>query len=98
LIRLHEVSADVLGPRRVVNLPGLSVTAQEMVDALRVSFGADCAQLVGWSFEQRIQNIVGTWPRSWDCTRAQTLGMIQDQNFGQVIAAYARHLSPPRIE
>ncbi len=96
LIRLHEVSGDALGQRRVVNLPGLSVTAQEMVNALRASFGADCAQLVGWSFEQRIQNIVGTWPRSWDCMRAQALGMTQDANFGQVIAAYARHLNPPR--
>lgn len=96
LIRLHEVSGDALGQRRVVNLPGLSVTAQEMVDALRASFGSDCAQLVGWSFEQRIQNIVGTWPRSWDSTRAQALGMTQDQNFGQVILAYANRLNPPR--
>ena len=97
LIRLHEVSGDALGSRRVVNLPGLSVTAQQMVDALRASFGADCAELVGWSFEQRIQNIVGTWPRSWDFTRAQSLGMSHDKDFGQVIGAYAKSLSPPRI-
>lgn len=96
LICLHEVSEDALGHRRVVNLPGLSVTAQEMVDALRVSFGADCAQLVGWSFEQRIQNIVGTWPRSWDCTRAQYLGMTRDENFSKVISSYANNLNLSR--
>lgn len=97
LVRLHEVPNDVLGQRRVVNFPGLSVTAQQMVEALEASFGAGCAQRVGWVFEERIQNIVGTWPRSWDFKHAQSLGMAQDQDFRQVIGLYANSLNPPLV-
>jgi D-erythronate 2-dehydrogenase len=89
LIRLHEVPEDLLGHHRVVNLPGLSVTAQQMVDALGASLGADYVKQVEWRFEQRIQNIVGTWPQAWDAARARSLGMVGDESFEQVILSYA---------
>jgi nucleoside-diphosphate-sugar epimerase len=94
LIRLHEVPEDALGTGRVVNLPGLCVTAQQMVDALQSSFGLAFAKRVDWTFDQRIQNIVGTWPRAWDTTRALSLGMASDLDIQQVIMAYANSLKP----
>lgn len=94
LVQLHEVPEDALGAGRVVNLPGLCVTAQQMVDALQNSFGLACAKRVDWTFDQRIQNIVGTWPRAWDTTRALSLGMSSDLDIQHVIMAYANSLKP----
>jgi hypothetical protein len=50
---------------------------------------------VEWRFEQRIQNIVGTWPQAWDASRATSLGMTRDENFEQVILSYANSLKSP---
>jgi hypothetical protein len=53
-----------------------------------------CAKRVDWTFDQRIQNIVGTWPRAWDTTRALSLGMNSDLDIQHVIMAYANSLKP----
>lgn len=95
LIRLHEVPEALLGHHRVINLPGLSVTAQHMVDALGASLGIGYVSQVQWRFEQRIQDIVGTWPHAWDAARATSLGMARDNNFEEVILSYANSLKRP---
>jgi nucleoside-diphosphate-sugar epimerase len=94
LVHLHEAHENALEDGRVINFPGLCVTAQQMVDALQTRFGVACAQRVGWAFDQRIQNIVGTWPRAWDSTRALALGMTNDPDIQHVIMAYADSLKP----
>jgi hypothetical protein len=86
---MRQTTEDQLGQRRTVNLPGLSVTAQQMVDALGASLGAAYVKKVEWRFEQRIQNIVGTWPQAWDAARARSLGMVGDESLEQVILSYA---------
>jgi len=83
-----ELDGARLGNRRVVNLPGLSVTAAGMVDALRRVAGDAVADRVTWEREERIENIVGTWPAAWDTGRALALGFQADSSFDAVIAAY----------
>src|SRR5690349_16893511 len=39
LIALHELSSDALGTNRCINLPGVSVSVGQMVDALRIVGG-----------------------------------------------------------
>lgn len=77
-----------LGLRRVVNLPGLSVTAAEMVEALRRVAGAEVAQRVTWQRDERVERIVGTWPAAWDSTRAHALGFVGDGSFDEIVVAY----------
>ncbi|WP_427309381.1 D-erythronate dehydrogenase [Cupriavidus sp. H39] len=88
LVNGIELAGERLGNRRVVNLPGLSVTAAGMVDALRRVAGDAVADLVTWQREERVENIVGTWPAAWNAERALALGFESDASFDDVIRAY----------
>ncbi|CAN7317998.1 D-erythronate dehydrogenase [compost metagenome] len=88
LVNGIELAGERLGNRRVVNLPGLSVTAAGMVDALRRVAGDAVADRVTWEREARVENIVGTWPAAWNAERAQSLGFQSDASFDEVIRAY----------
>ena len=91
LIAGHNISSDRLGSNRAINLPGLSVTAREMVDALERNAGPEVASRVRWERDARIERIVGTWPGAWDTTRARALGFAGDTGFDDVIREYMRH-------
>jgi len=88
LVNGLELDGARFGNRRVVNLPGLSVTAKQMVEALRRVAGDTVADRVTWQREERIENIVGTWPAAWDATRAVELGFQSDASFDDVIRGY----------
>lgn len=88
LVNGIELAGERLGNRRVVNLPGLSVTAAGMVDALRRVAGDAVADLVTWEREERVEKIVGTWPAAWNAERARALGFESDASFDEVIRAY----------
>ncbi len=90
LVNGIELDGARLGTRRVVNLPGLSVTAAQMVEALRRVAGDAVADRVSLQREPRVENIVGTWPAAWDVTRAKALGFESDASFDDVIRAYAQ--------
>ncbi|WP_029048207.1 D-erythronate dehydrogenase [Cupriavidus sp. amp6] len=88
LVNGIELAGERLGNRRVVNLPGLSVTAAGMVDALRRVAGDAVADRVTWEREGRVEKIVGTWPAAWNAERALSLGFESDASFDAVIRAY----------
>ena len=90
LVNGIELDGARFGNRRVVNLPGLSVTAAQMVKALRRVAGDAVADRVTWEREERIEKIVGTWPAAWDVARAVELGFVSDASFDDVIRAYAQ--------
>jgi D-erythronate 2-dehydrogenase len=85
LVHGIELDGGLLGANRIINLPGLSVTAAEMVDALRRVAGDTVADRVTWERDERIEKIVGTWPAAWDITRAVSLGFQGDTRFDDVI-------------
>lgn len=88
LVNGIELDGERFGNRRVVNLPGLSVTAKQMVEALRRVAGDAVADRVTWQREERVENIVGTWPAAWDVSRAKELGFESDASFDDVIRGY----------
>jgi nucleoside-diphosphate-sugar epimerase len=88
LIAGHEISADALGSRRVVNVPGISITAGEMLASLERVAGPGVARRVRWERDPRIERMVASWPGAWDTTRARALGFPGDDNFDDVIRAY----------
>jgi nucleoside-diphosphate-sugar epimerase len=85
LVRGHELAAAALGGVRTVNVPGLSVTAAEMVAALAEVAGPAVAARVRWEPDPLVQRIVGSWPARWDVARAQALGFEADPGFASVI-------------
>ncbi|KWR87930.1 D-erythronate dehydrogenase [Cupriavidus sp. IDO] len=88
LVNGIELAGERFGNRRVVNLPGLSVTAAGMVEALRRVAGDAVADRVTWQHEERIEKIVGTWPAAWNAERAVSLGFQGDASFDEVIRGY----------
>jgi nucleoside-diphosphate-sugar epimerase len=88
LVLGHELPSAALGDVRSVNLPGLSVTAAEMVRALAEVGGPEAAARVRWEPDPLVQRIVGSWPARWDVARAQRLGFVGDPDFASVIRAH----------
>jgi nucleoside-diphosphate-sugar epimerase len=88
LIAGHDIPAEALGFNRVINLPGLSTTAREMVAALGRVAGAEVSRRVTWERDPRIERIVATWPGAWDTTRARTLGFPGDDSFDAIVRRY----------
>jgi nucleoside-diphosphate-sugar epimerase len=88
LLHAHELPAQRFGVSRVVNLPGISVSAGQMVEALERVAGKAAAARVRWQVDPAITRIVSTWPGAWDCTRALALGFQSEEDFETIIRAY----------
>ncbi|KIG09857.1 D-erythronate dehydrogenase [Caballeronia concitans] len=83
-----ELDRAALGNRPVVNLPGLSVSVNEMVAALREVAGDEAVARIDWQRDERIGKIVESWPGAWNTARAEQLGLVGDKSFADVIRAY----------
>lgn len=88
LIAVHDLSGEALGINRIVNLPGISVSVDEMVAALRVVGGGDAVKRISWQRDPAVERIVGGWPGAWDVTRARALGLSADASFEAIVRAY----------
>ncbi|MDR5734851.1 SDR family oxidoreductase [Caballeronia sp. LZ025] len=88
LIAGCELDRAALGERPVVNLPGLSVSVDEMVAALREVAGDEAVARIDWQRDERIEKIVGSWPGAWDTSRAEALGLGGDGSFVEVVRGY----------
>lgn len=71
---------------RVLNLPGLSVTVEEMVAGLERA-GGD-TQLISWRLDEAIDAIVRTWPGSMKTTRADQLAFKRDKDIDAIISVF----------
>ncbi len=87
LIAGHDLSAEQLGDSRTINLPGVSVSAADMVAALARVAG-EAAARVRWEEDAAITRIVGSWPGAWNTSRAEALGLSGDQDFDAIVRAY----------
>ena len=83
-----ELDADKLGGRRTLNLPGVSCTVEEQIEALRDIAGSDVAALIRTEPDQAIMKIVGGWPQNFAPKRAEQLGFTADRDFDAIIRAY----------
>ena len=88
LIAGLELDGAALGKQRVLNLPGLSISVDEMIAALREVAGDAVAGRIVRQPDERIEKIVGSWPGAWDTSRAERLGLAAEHSFADVIRAY----------
>jgi nucleoside-diphosphate-sugar epimerase len=84
----HEAPASAFAHTRSVNVPGISVTVGEMVEALRRVAGDDVASRVRWQVDPTIDRIVRTWPRDFDPAFGRALGMRADEDFDAIVRQY----------
>jgi nucleoside-diphosphate-sugar epimerase len=88
LIAGLELDGAALGRQRAVNLPGISVSVDDMIAALREVAGEAVASRIVRQPDERIEKIVGSWPGAWDTSRAERLGLTGERNFADVIRGY----------
>lgn len=96
LIAGCELAGAQLGLRRALNLPGISVSVDEMIAALREVAGEAAVQRIRFEEDERIVKIVGSWPGEWDTTRATGLGLQGDATFADIIGSYCEDALPSR--
>jgi D-erythronate 2-dehydrogenase len=70
---------------RTINLPGIRVTVEEMLDALRRIADESTVARVRFEASESINRIVSTWPGEIDNSRAIELGFFADENFDNFI-------------
>ena len=83
-----SLDLTTLGPSRILNMPGLSATVAEQIEALRDAAGHDAVRLITHNPDPVIAKIVNTWPQDFDTTRATALGFTADASFDQIIATH----------
>ena len=88
LIAVYEASREAFQGRSALNLPGLNVTVQQMLDALETVAGAKVRALVQPQRDERIAAIVANWPRGASAGRAARFGLLPEANFESIIRQY----------
>ena len=87
-IHAHDLPSSAWGLNRVLNLPGITTSVNEMVAALRKLAGDKVANLVEWKPDARVQAIVKTWPARYTTERALKLGFVGDTDIEGIIGDY----------
>jgi D-erythronate 2-dehydrogenase len=86
----HAAALDTkrLEGRRSLNMPGVSCTVAEQIEALRRVAGEDVAKLILRERNETIERIVFGWPRNFDPRRAVALGFSAEKDFEEIIRIY----------
>jgi nucleoside-diphosphate-sugar epimerase len=88
LLHAATLPASAMNGRRTVTLPGLCVTAGEMLDSLERLGGAAARALVRCEPDERMMRVVCTWPGAFDMTRALALGFAADADVDAIVLEF----------
>ena len=88
ILAVAEASREKFGGRTALNLPALTVTVGEMLQALEEVAGKDVASLVTLKPDAAIARIVGGWPSKFDCQRTHHFGLKPDASYQDIIRQY----------
>ncbi len=88
LTHAGTMDLGLLGTRRALNLPGVSCTVAEQIEALREAAGNDVVKLIRPEPNETIMKIVEGWPRNFDPQRAISLGFRAEKTFAEIIQVY----------
>ncbi|KAK0737324.1 hypothetical protein B0T21DRAFT_410777 [Apiosordaria backusii] len=96
LIRTLKLKSDVLPMhKRVIQFPGVSVSIQEMMDALAKYGGEGKLRLVKEVQDENLERILRSWPTDFDLSTAEKLGLVVDEGPGAegIVGEYVKGLS-----
>ena len=88
IVRLHELPAERLGDDRAVGLPSLTVSAQDMIDALqRVAAHRDLGAITVEP-DPFIEAICSSWAQDAVFDRALSLGLTREDSLDEIVRYY----------
>ncbi|WP_114750366.1 D-erythronate dehydrogenase [Pleomorphovibrio marinus] len=87
---LHAANIDAgkLGDDRMITLPGITVSVEEMLQSLERIAGPKVAALASYEPDEFLQSIVLTWPPYFDTSVAESLGFVKDNSVDELILNY----------
>jgi len=87
---LHAATMDtgVIGPRRSLSMPGVSVTVAEQIAALAHVAGPGVVARIRREPDPAIERMVEGWPRAFEAKRARELGFTAEASFEEIIRAH----------
>ena len=88
LLHAGAMDTGVLGARRALTMPGLSVTIAEMIESLGRVAGPEVVKLIRRERDPQIEKIVDGWPRDFNADRAVSVGFKADADFDSIIRAH----------
>lgn len=86
-IHAANIDAGVLGEDRIINLPGLTTSIQNMIQSLQ-TIKPMAVDLISYKADAFLQSIVLTWPPNFETSRARQLGFHSDGSAEEVIKSY----------
>ena len=86
----HAAALDTerLGTRRAVNMPGVSATVADQLEALRRIAGEAAVDLIRREPDPEIAGMVSTWPQDFDPQRALDLGFVAEDSFDDIVRVH----------
>jgi D-erythronate 2-dehydrogenase len=96
LLRAAEAPPRQWGDPTGVNLPAVTVTVGEMVQALERVAGPAVSALVGWEPDEAVASLVRGWPARLSTERAAGLGLTPDESFEAIVRDYVRETAGSR--
>lgn len=88
LLWAREIPKERFDGSRIVNLPGITVTIMEMLDALKIVGGEDALKLIEEKRDKETEKIVESWPTRLDTSKAKALGYKDDGTLVQALEQY----------
>lgn len=88
LMHALSLAPSAWGWHRAINLPGLTVTMQEALAALKAVAGESALALVEHRADPAVLRLVNTWAARFDTARALAMGFAPDEHFEAIVRAY----------
>ena len=87
-LHLAGLPASALERARTMNLPGLTVTPAQIVEAVATRLPAGTRECVQWQPDAHVQQIIDGWPRAFTSQRALALGFEPDASVDALVSAF----------
>ncbi|OIW29331.1 nucleoside-diphosphate-sugar epimerase [Coniochaeta ligniaria NRRL 30616] len=89
LVKVMHLPSDSLPAHiRGMNVPGISATIQEMMDALESFGGKEALALLREEPDPDTERILRSWALDVDCSIALKLGLVQDESVQNLVGEY----------
>jgi hypothetical protein len=89
LVRVLHLPGDVLLPHvRVINLPGISASIEEMIDSLVAVGGQDKLRLLKEEPNRETERILRSWAPRVDDSTAMKLNLVRDESVERLVRDY----------
>ncbi len=90
LVHAGWMDTTPLGPARIIDLPGITVTPADLLGALERVGGPGARALVRHEPDPVASRVVASWPGGLDTTRALALGFTHDRDAAAIVAQFVR--------